>query len=457
MISFQKNLAQDLTQRLVWKNSAENQPVAETQEIGGKNLEKKSAPAKLNTPEQKKEMQELQAREQESKAEDQKKLTVIEQKIAAAGTGPEKNKNSEDLKAAVESREIPAELQKMSRAQIRNLERKNPELLLKTCFWKIEEGDKLTPISNSSELKVGDKVKFSINEANGKNKNLEMGAGLRTLPGNIKVVEISGEKFFRASEGGPFVDKNGEYRAVRSHTNETIILVEPTADDQKTIEQLRKTRGQEFARNDVGFALDDFLAKANLTLTPESVDKFLAEMQKDPTASADMKAVAKEQAESIKKFAELWKDFNVATYKQGIASIESGGRYDADNHGRGANDTWNKRALGKYQFTVETLNGMDVPIKNETDITAFKQNDQLQEEIMDRFTSEHISRVRDNPSVVAQIGKGAYSIDQVLGAMHLGGAGALSKVERGQLGGTDYMGTSYANYMDRLKQPNKTT
>ncbi|MCF7845934.1 MAG: hypothetical protein K9L85_01725 [Candidatus Peribacteraceae bacterium] len=370
-------------------------------------------------------------------------LAKAEQKLDAAYQNPDSQ----------ESREIPDQLKNMSRAQIRNLERTNPEVLLKTCFWKIEEGDKLTPIANTGELKVGDKLRFNIPEANGKNKHLEMGAGLRVLPGNIKAVEINGEKFFRISDGGPFVDKNGDYRAIRSHENETITLVEPSAEDKKTAEGLQKTRGQEYARRDVGSALEGFLAKTGQKLTSENIDKFLADLKNDPTATPEMLTAAKQDADSLKKFAEIWSGFNLANYKNRIAGIESrgSGDYSADNQGRGASDAWNKRALGKYQFTIETLRGFGVNITDESEIAQFKNNPDLQEKIMNEFTENHLNLIRDNPNVVAQIAGGKYSVDQVLAAMHLGGAGALRKVEREQLSGTDYFGTSFAQYMDKMK------
>lgn len=355
-------------------------------------------------------------------------------------------------KEIVEAREISPELQKMSRAQIRNLERRNPELLFKVCFWKIEEDGTLSAIEDPSQLKAGDKIRFRIPEADGKNKNLEMSAGLRVLPKNIKVIEISGEKYYRVGEGNAFVDKNGKYRAVRSHENETITLLETSGEDKKKVEEISKTHGKEFAQRDVDFALDAFLGEENEELTPENVDKFVAELDNDPTASPEMRKIAHEQAKNLKDFAEIWSGFNIKNYKNKIAGIESrgSGNYSADNRGRGASDPWNKRALGRYQFTIETLRGFDVAIMNEQDIANFKNNPDLQERVMDEFTKQHINLIRRNPKVVAQIMSGKYSIEQVLAAMHLGGAGALRKVERGDLAGTDYFGTSFAKYMDKM-------
>jgi hypothetical protein len=354
-----------------------------------------------------------------------------------------------------DKKEIPAELQNLSRQQIRNLERKNPELLFKTCFSKVGEGEKSTPIENSSELKAGDKIKFSVEDAAGKNNSLEMGAGLRTLPDKFKVVQIGQEKFYRIYDGGPFVNAQGEYRAVRTHEKETITLTDEAVPAE--IKQQLESRAGDYARRDVNSALDTWLAGRELT--PELIDQFNKEMENSKDVSPEMQKVLKAQTESLKKFAEVWKGFNIASYKEKICDIESrsSGEYTADNHGKGAKDPWNKRAIGRYQFTIETLKGYGVSINNEADIAAFKSNPALQEDIMEKFTSEHIERIRSNPKVVEQIASGKNSIDQVLGAMHLGGPGALKKVETGNLSGTDYMGTSYAEYMNRLNKPQNPT
>ncbi|MFA5351988.1 MAG: hypothetical protein WC304_01770 [Candidatus Gracilibacteria bacterium] len=374
------------------------------------------------------------------------------QELAAAGKA---------LEQAYSSKEIPAELQKLNRQQIRNLERKNPEMLFKTCFSKIGEGEKLTPIENSNELKAGDKVRFSVEDAAGKNNNLEMGAGLRTLPNKFKVVQIGNEKFYRVYDGGPFVDAQGEYRAVRTHTKETIVLTDEAvpAEIKKQIE----SRAGDYARRDVNSALDTWLAGRELT--PELIDQFAKEMEGGKEFSPEMQKVLKDQSESMKKFAEAWKGFNIASYKERICDIESrsSGEYTADNEGKGADDKWNKRAIGRYQFTIATLRDYGVLIREEKgvkepkDITDFKGNRALQEKIMDQFTEKNINRIRSNAKVIQQIADKKYSIDQVLGAMHLGGPGALQKVETGNLAGTDYMKTSFREYMNRLKKPESAT
>ncbi|MDD3066881.1 MAG: hypothetical protein PHO48_03565 [Candidatus Gracilibacteria bacterium] len=355
------------------------------------------------------------------------------------------------LDQAYSVKEIPAELQKLNRQQIRNLERKNPEMLFKTCFSKVGEGEKLTPIENSNELKAGDKVRFSVEDAAGKNNNLEMGAGLRTLPSKFKVVQIGNEKFYRVYDGGPFVDTQGEYRAVRTHTKETIVLTDEAVPAE--IKKQLENRTGDYARRDVNSTLDTWLAGRELT--PELIDQFNKEMEGNKELTPEMQKVLKDQSESLKKFAEIWKGFNIVNYKEQIANIESrsSGEYTADNHGVGAKDPWNKRAIGRYQFTIGTLKDYGVSISNEADIAEFKRNPELQEKIMDQFTKEHIETIRSNPRVVDQIASGKHSIEQVLGAMHLGGSGALRKVEAGNLSGTDYFGTSYTQYMNRLEKP----
>lgn len=418
--------------RLVW--NVESKPNPEAQKPAA---EKKLSPAELEKL--KKQGEKLKNLPDDPPAQKNKEL-------ADAGKA---------LDQAYSAKEIPAELQKLSRQQIRNLERKNPELLFKTCFQKVGGGEKLTAVENSSELKAGDKLRFSVEDAAEKNNNLEMGAGLRTLPNKFKVVQIGNEKFYRVYDGGPFVNAQGEYRAVRTHTQETIVLTDEAvpAEIKKQIE----SRAGDYARRDVNSMLDTWLAGRELT--PELIDQFNKEMDGNQELSPEMQKVLKDQTESLKKFAAAWKGFNIANYKEQICNIESrsSGEYTADNYGKGARDPWNQRAIGRYQFTIGTLKDYGVVINNEADITAFKKNPELQEKIMDQFTSEHIEMIRSNPRVVDQIASGTHSIDQVLGAMHLGGPGALRKVEAGNLAGTDYFGTSFAQYMNRLKKPESAT
>lgn len=339
----------------------------------------------------------------------------------------------------------------MTRTQIRNLERENPELLLQTCFWKIEGEDQITPIQNSSEIKLGDKIRFDIPEAEDKNKNLEMGVGLRVLPRDVKVVEIGGEKFFRISKGGAFVDAQGNYRAVRSQARETISLVEANAEDQKTIENLRKTQGTKYARRDLGFAWNAWRESGNAS-DAESFDAFTAKIESDKSIDPKMHDELSSFIETQKKFEKLWAGFDIEKYKSEIASIESrgGGNYSADNHGRGASDTWNKRAIGRYQFTIETLRDLGVPITSEADIADFKKNVAIQEDVMNHFTNDHLAMARNNPGALEKITSGKYTISDALAVMHLGGAGALHRIETDDLDAKDYMGTSYAEYLKRM-------
>jgi len=435
LISFAAN-------RLVWGMEAK-QPVVESQEAKAeaKNTFDPKAYGKKRA-----EAMQAQGENPQTKNEEQNNLQKAEKA----------------LDKAYSSKEIPAELQKLNHQQIRNLERKNPEMLFKTCFQKIGEGEKLTPIENSSELKAGDKVRFSVEDAAGKNNNLEMGAGLRTLPDKFKVVQIGNEKFYRVYDGGPFVDAQGEYRAVRTHTKETIVLTDGAVPAE--IKQQIESRKGDYVRSDVNSAFDTWLADRKLT--PELIDQFTKEMEGSEEFTPEMQKVLKEREESLKKFAKLWEGFNMESYKEQIANIESrgSGGYTADNHGIGSKDPKNKRAIGRYQFTVETLRGYDVQINNEADITAFKETKEgraRQEEIMDHFTEENIRTIgKDaNKEVVAQIADNTYTIYQVLGAMHLGGAGALERFKENKknkgdkLAGTDYAGTSFREYMDRMKKP----
>jgi len=262
MFPFQKNLAENETNRPVFLSVESPSPKTESTEKTPKNPTKKNPDLS----------EYAQTRADRAIAESMN-CTADEKRA---------NKILREIEGG-KSHEIPAELKKMTRAEIRNLERKNPEQLLKTCFWKIEENNELTPIENSGELKIGDRVRFSIDEASGKNKNLEMGVGLRVLPSAIKTVEIDGEKFFRISDGGPFVDRNGDYRAVRSHENETITLTETHADHQKTIENLRKTRGREYHSADAANLLSELAKNADLD-SPE----FTASLEKARTENPQL-------------------------------------------------------------------------------------------------------------------------------------------------------------------------
>ena len=432
MLLFQKNLAAEESVHRLVKMSAENPGPVEVQKIDApeapvptdfKKIEKALHPEKKipGTP--------------MDEPGHQAKLKTAEKK----------------LEKGYESKDIPPELVKMSRTEIRNLERENPELLLQTCFWKIEGEDQKTPIQNPQEIKVGDKVRFDVPEAGGKNKNLEMGAGLRVLPQEIKVVAIGGEKFFRVSEGGAFVDAQGNYRAVRSQARETISLVEASAEDQKTIENLRKSRGAEYVRRDLGFAWNAWRESGNAS-DAESLDAFATKMQNDKNINPKMRDELSNFVKTQKEFEKLWAGFDLEKYKSEIAAIESrgSGDYSADNRGHGASDPWNKRAIGRYQFTIETLRDLGTPITNEAGITDFKKNVALQEEVMNRFTSDHLAKIRNNPGALEKITSGKYTVAQTLAAMHLGGAGALNRVATGDLDATDYMGTSFASYMNRI-------
>jgi hypothetical protein len=195
------------------------------------------------------------------------------------------------LDTAYNSKEIPAELKKLSQQQIRNLERKNPELLFKTCFSKIGEGGKLFAIENPAELKAGDQIRFAVEDAAGQNNNLEMGAGLRTLPSKFKVVQIGNEKFYRMYAGGPFVNAEGGYRAVRTHQQETIVLTEENIPPE--IENRIKEHRGSFARQDVNFALDSWLNGRELT--PELADQFAKEMEGSQEFTPEMQGVLKSQ------------------------------------------------------------------------------------------------------------------------------------------------------------------
>ncbi len=203
--------------------------------------------------------------------------------IQAASNQPrpfEDQQKLEQIERAFVTREIPAELKKLSRQEIRNLERKNPELLLKTCFWKIEDGEKLTPIENPGELKAGDSVMFSIEDAAAKNKHLEMGAGLRTLPNKFNVVQIDNEKFYRIYDDGPFVDAKGNYRAVRSYEKESIALTDEKV-PQEIKENISKNES-DFRKIDASNLFSEFAKSTSDLESPEFMAKIEQAKKENP-------------------------------------------------------------------------------------------------------------------------------------------------------------------------------
>lgn len=391
----------------------------------------------------------IETAEQKAKRE----AAEAERKKKEAGEKEGDAKAAEALIGQIETQDVPAEYNKKSSREIRALSTKkeHAEKLAKACFLREKEG-KWEPATPGT-LQVNDKLKFHAG-----NDALDKGVGCKVLrvPENLKFVSNNGSEIVFINHT-PLDPKTGDYRAVLTAENEVFQVAETTEADKKQIAELKKSDNYKgVCRFEAGSYLDSWLNGRELT--PELVDQFSEAIQADPEVSPEIKQAAKDHAESLKKFAEIWKGFNIANYKDQIAAIESAGaNYKADNHGKNARDPWGLRAIGRYQFTIDTLNGMGITIRNEADIANFKSNPNLQEEVMDRFTAEHIDRIRASSRAVAKISEGKYSIYQVLAAMHLGGPGGLVNVERGTLSGRDYMGTSFDEYMHKMKGPTKMT
>jgi hypothetical protein len=295
MFSFSKNLATEIkANRLMWMsvdkiNTIPTEPLIKepvtANQIETAETQKKSEtidPLKTFDPKKNTELAvKNNAQEKVSQDDDLKELPKIEKEWDAAY-------------AEKESHEIPSELQKMTRAEIRNLERKNPEELLKACFWKIEEDGTLTPIGNSTELKSDDEIQFSVAESSGKNKNLEMGAGLRTLPDKFNVVQIGEEKFYRIYAGGPFVDAEGNYRAVRSHKKETITLLTEEAPDD--IKNKIKNRGSEYRQADASNLFSEFAKSIDDLKSPEFKAKIEQAKSENPELTEFLNISEEDQA-----------------------------------------------------------------------------------------------------------------------------------------------------------------
>jgi len=176
--------------------------------------------------------QERLAQENDEKATTEKTMNdALETQMAEQVVTPEK------LSDTLQNPEIIGKGQlAMRKMESGTAEQK--ELLLKTCFYKVENG-KLVPIQNPQDLKAGEKIQFYVPDSGGKNNHLEMGVGLSVLPDSIQVAQIGSEKCFRS--GKSFYRADGSYREVRTHYDEQITLLEATPEDKQTITKLRET------------------------------------------------------------------------------------------------------------------------------------------------------------------------------------------------------------------------
>ncbi|MFH1546475.1 MAG: hypothetical protein ABIE14_03810 [Patescibacteria group bacterium] len=251
MFLFQKNLAEIKPNRLVW------------------NVDQNPARPVIDLPETKKENPNNNQKSETFKPPKSNELETAHREQEK--NDPAQKEEMQKIKQQLGIHEIPKELKNLSRAEIRNLERKNPELLFNTCFWKIEENGSLTPIEKPEELKAGENIQFSVEDAGTKNKHLEMGAGLRTLPEKFNVVRIGKEKFYRIYSGGPFVDAAGDYRAVRTHEKEIITLTDESVPVE--IKNGIKKRSSDYHATDAANLISEFAKNAEDLSSAEFKEK----------------------------------------------------------------------------------------------------------------------------------------------------------------------------------------
>lgn len=240
----------------------------------------------------------------------------------------------------------------------------------------------------------------------------------------------------------------------RSIETDVKVLETLNAEDAEAMKQFRKILEQSKKEDQVSSLYSMISTEAGASGTyKERLDRMIEVAGKyEKTSEGEQKELLTSLIARLTKTKEILGDRNVGIdidrYKVAIARHESGGQgYFARNDDLGRKNkvrpgAW---AFGKYQFTVETLQGFGVDLgipPDETKIQSFLNNPALQEEIMDRYIIQNLERnILPNQAIAEEMTKSGTSLSYYLALTHIGGPGALSNKS-----GADWLGTSKHTY-----------
>lgn len=133
-------------------------------------------------------------------------------------------------------------------------------------------------------------------------------------------------------------------------------------------------------------------------------------------------------------------------YLHSISSIESNHTYGVDNVNKGKSlkvDS-SKWAFGKYQFTDQTLQAYGISSPKQR--SSFLKDPAQQEDIMRRYTLEHIRYIVSEPMFLPLIRAGVQP-NHILSAMHHMGAGGVMKIAKNSA----YSNNPFSSFFQKLK------